>query len=182
MVRLAREHGITVTPVPGASAVIAALSAAGVPSDAFTFAGFLPAKQSARLKTLQSYLTIPHTLVFYESTHRIVNAIEDIVSVFGAQAQIVLAKELTKTFERFVAGTGDDVKAWLLSDKGHTKGEFVLIISPRAVQEEIASEDVLLTLLLKELPLKQAVKIVCEWSGKSKNELYQHALELSKTL
>lgn len=181
LVKLAQSHGITVVPIPGASAVITALSAAGVPCDAFSFFGFLPAKQSARREKLESLRTMEHTLVFYESTHRILDSVDDIAAVFGEDCELVLAKELTKTFERFIAGNCTSVKTWLLADHGHCKGEFVLIIPPRAQKQNIQNDTIhLLTTLLAELPLKQAVKITAQITKKNKNELYTLALTLQQ--
>jgi 16S rRNA (cytidine1402-2'-O)-methyltransferase len=179
LVKLARSGGISVVPIPGPCALITALSAAGVPCDAFSFFGFLPAKQTARRQKLESLCTLPHTLVFYESTHRIMDSIEDISLVFGETCEWVLAKELTKTFERFVTGTGATIKAWLQADPNHCKGEFVLIIPPRDQEQEPHNDKIrLLTILLKELPLKQAVKIAAGFTNENKNELYKIALEL----
>ena len=178
LVRLARSQQISVVPIPGACALITALSAAGVSCDTFTFSGFLPAKQTARRHKLESMRTIQHTLVFYESTHRIIDSIDDIAHVFGEACELVLAKELTKTFERFVAGSCIDVKDWLLMDNNHVKGEFVLIIPPRTIEKEWLAHEQVLSVLLNELPLKQAVKLACQLTGAHKNELYQMALDL----
>ncbi|GGI86965.1 16S rRNA (cytidine(1402)-2'-O)-methyltransferase [Legionella impletisoli] len=180
LVKLAREEDISVVPIPGPCALISALSAAGVPTDVFTFAGFLPAKSSARKQALQKYSKTLHTLVFYESTHRIVDCLSDIADIFGESCELVLAKELTKTFERFVTGSCLEVKNWLLSDKGHVRGEFVLIIPPRLAKKDIQEEETLLTHLMEEMPLKQAVKLACNITGKNKNELYDLALRLNK--
>ncbi len=180
LVRLARSQHISVVPIPGACALITALSAAGVACDTFTFSGFLPAKQAARRHKLESLQTIEHTLVFYESTHRIIESIDDIAHVFGETCELVMAKELTKTFERFVAGTCTTVKEWLLVDSHHTKGEFVLIIPPRVVEQETLAHEHLLAVLLTELPLKQAVKLACQLTDAHKNDLYKIALTLQK--
>ena len=180
LVRLARSHNITVVPIPGACALITALSAAGVACDTFTFCGFLPAKQAARQQKLQSLLNVDHTLIFYESTHRIIESIDDIAHVFGESCELVLAKELTKTFERFVAGTCTHVKEWLLADSHHIKGEFVLILPARVMAKETLEHEQLLTILLKELPLKQAVKIACQLTNANKNDIYKIALDLQK--
>jgi 16S rRNA (cytidine1402-2'-O)-methyltransferase len=180
LVKMAHENNITVVPIPGACALIAALSAAGVASDMFTFAGFLPAKKAARQQKMQSMAILQHTLVFYESTHWIIACIADIATVYGEDTEIILAKELTKTFERFITGRSSLVQQWLLQDKNHLKGEFVLIIPPRKVAEKNQDEDNILTVLLADLPLKQAVKITAKLTGKNKNELYKRALELDK--
>ena len=178
LVRLARSASISVVPIPGACALITALSAAGIPCDTFTFGGFLPAKQTARQQKLDVLRKDEHTLVFYESTHRILDSIDDIALVFGADCEMVLAKELTKTFERFITGPIHIVKDWLLSDSNHTKGEFVLIIPPQALVKEINAHEHLLSVLLTELPLKQAVGLACKITNAPKNELYQLALDL----
>ncbi len=182
LVHMARQAGIAVTPIPGACAITTALSAAGIPCDTFTFVGFLPAKTTARQAKLKHLLTLNHTLVFYESTHRIMDCINDIEIVFGQHCQLVLAKELTKTFEAFIAGTGETLKHWLLADQHHIKGEFVLMIPPRAedlTQEEQEQRRVL-HLLLAELPLKKAVTLAANLTGGHKNMLYKMALELEK--
>lgn len=179
LVKYARDAGVSVVPIPGACALIAALSASGIPCDVFTFAGFLPAKRAARLKKLEYFSTLEHTLVFYESTHRIVECIEDIAAVFGETCELVLAKEITKTFERFMLDTPNNVLAWLLADRAHEKGEFVLMIAPR-VKPAQSSAEACLTILLDELPLKQAVKLAAQLTGIHKNELYAQALGLQK--
>jgi 16S rRNA (cytidine1402-2'-O)-methyltransferase len=177
LVRLARSQGISVIPIPGACALITALSAAGVSCDTFSFHGFLPAKSSARRQKLESLKQVEHTLVFYESTHRLIDCIDDIAQVFGEHVELVVAKELTKTFERFIAGTCLDVKEWLLLEQ-HIKGEFVVIIPPRLIHKEPHDHQRLLSILLSELPLKQAVKLACQITGEQKNVLYKIALEL----
>jgi 16S rRNA (cytidine1402-2'-O)-methyltransferase len=178
LVRLARQHDIPIIPIPGACALITALCAAGVPCDSFLFVGFLPAKQHARKSKLESLHSEPHTLIFYESTHRIVECLNDIAEVYGQECELVLAKELTKTFEHFVTGTFLEVKSWLLADSAHIKGEFVLIIPPRPSLPEQDNHEKLLKVLLEELPLKQAVAIACKLSNANKNELYDKALIL----
>lgn len=180
LVKLAREQDIPVVPVPGACALITALCAAGVPCDSFLFLGFLPAKQSARKTKFELLHTEPHTLIFYESTHRILDCLDDLGEIYGQQCQIVLAKELTKAFERFITGTVVEIKKWLLEEAAHTKGEFVLIIPPRPALQEQHTDKELLSILLDELPLKQAVSIACKLSKINKNELYNLALKLKK--
>ncbi|EHL32544.1 16S rRNA (cytidine(1402)-2'-O)-methyltransferase [Legionella drancourtii] len=181
LVKLARAHEIPVIPVPGACALITALCAAGVPCDSFLFLGFLPAKQSARQAKFASLQAETHTLIFYESTHRIIECLNDVAAVYGAECDIVLAKELTKTFERFVTGSVEEVSHWLLAETGRTKGEFVLIIPPRPQPPQQHTHEELLTVLLAELPLKQAVAIACKLSKANKNELYELALQLKKS-
>lgn len=182
LVKLAREHEIPVVPIPGPCALITALCAAGVPCDSFLFLGFLPAKQNARKNKLDSLRTEPHTLIFYESTHRIIECLNDLGDTYGEDCEIVLAKELTKTFERFISGTVPEVKNWLLAEPAHTKGEFVLIIPPRPVLVDKHSNEELLTVLLNNLPLKQAVSIACKLTKANKNEIYETALRIKESL
>lgn len=181
LVRQARAQGIEVVPIPGPCAVITALSAAGVPCDTFTFMGFLPAKQQARREQLKTISRSLHTTVIYESTHRIHDCIDDIEEVFGPDYAFVLAKELTKAFEQFIHANALTIKHWLMEDKARSKGEFVLIFPAQHRDEETGREEELLQILLKELPLKQAVKLACELSGRPKNELYQLALKVQKS-
>ena len=178
LVKLAREQNIPVIPIPGACALIAALCAAGVPCDSFLFSGFLPAKSHARKAKFESLRKETCTLVFYESTHRILECLDDLAEVYGQECEVVLAKELTKTFERFINGTLLEVKNWLLEEPAHTKGEFVLIIPPRPELPKQQDYEELLSVLLEELPLKQAVAIACKISKANKNELYEMALRL----
>ncbi|WP_028389378.1 16S rRNA (cytidine(1402)-2'-O)-methyltransferase [Legionella fairfieldensis] len=179
LVHLAREKQIPVVPVPGACALITALCAAGVACDTFTFAGFLPAKQTARVAKLETLKANEHTLVFYESTHRIIDSLDDVIQVYGQTYELVLAKELTKTFERFISGTGQSIKDWLMLDPTHRKGEFVLILPARPEEKStFEKERETLTLLLDELPLKQAVKLTCLLTKANKNEMYKLALEI----
>ena len=179
LVKQARACAIPVVPIPGACALIAALSAAGVSCDTFTFSGFLPAKQAARQHKLEALLRIEHTLVFYESTHRILECLNDIALVFGEDCEVVLAKELTKTFERFITGTCANITQWLTSNLAHCKGEFVLIIPQRAHKIAESESTHILSILLAELPIKQAVKIACQLSETPKNVLYKMALNLN---
>ncbi|STY31830.1 methyltransferase [Legionella wadsworthii] len=182
IVRSARQHQIPVVPIPGACALITALSAAGIPCDSFLFLGFLPAKQQARKAKLSTLATEPHTLIFYESTHRILDCLEDMATIFGSACEAVLAKELTKTFERFVSGTLAEVRGWLLSEAAHVKGEFVLLIPPRANAPKTDDQERLLKILMEELPLKQAVAVACKLGNGHKNELYDKALAIKKSM
>ncbi|OCH99439.1 16S rRNA (cytidine(1402)-2'-O)-methyltransferase [Legionella jamestowniensis] len=178
LVKLAREKKIAVIPIPGPCALITALSAAGIPCDSFTFIGFLPAKTTARKNKLAALSTSEHTLVFYESTHRICDCIDDIIAVYGSDYEFVLAKELTKVFERFVQGTAVTIKNWLQEDAAHCKGEFVLLLPPKLQETTSLQEEETLSILLKELPLKQAVKLAASLTKGNKNELYKKALVL----
>lgn len=179
LVRLAKQNNVFVTPIPGACAFVAALSAAGVPCDRFAFMGFLPAKALARRKALKDNSQLGLTVVCYESTHRIMACLEDIIEVFGQTYSFVIAKELTKSYEQFLYANAQTIKAWLLDDPAHQKGEFILIFPALEELQAHTSEDQhLLTILLGELPLKQAVKIASQLSSTHKNALYQLALDL----
>ena len=182
LVQQARAQGIAVIPIPGPCALITALSAAGVPCDNFSFFGFLPAKPKARREKLELVKQLGNTVIFYESTHRIHACIDDMSAIFGEDSPLVLAKELTKTFEQFVSGPLSSIKLWLNADLGHVKGEFVLIIPPRTLAPTTDSSTRILKLLLAELPLKQAVSLATEISGGNKNMLYQEALALTEQL
>jgi 16S rRNA (cytidine1402-2'-O)-methyltransferase len=181
VVDVLREAGVNVVPVPGASAVIAALSASGITANGFVFYGFLPASGSQRRKTLEALKSYSSTLVFYEAPHRIIECVEDLAKVLGGERRITIARELTKTFETFHRCALQDAKLWLESDPNQQRGEFVLLVEAAAIVEEAAiSEDTerVLRLLLADLPLKQAVKLAAEITGVKKNILYEFALKL----
>jgi 16S rRNA (cytidine1402-2'-O)-methyltransferase len=175
LVRAAREAGITVSPVPGACAAIAALSAAGLPSDRFVFEGFLPAKSAARRTHLQPLRTETRTLIFYESSHRIVETLDDLVAVFGGERRAVVARELTKLFETVLDGTLADLAARVLADPNQQRGEFVVLVAG-AVEDAAAARlgegRRVFELLRKELPPGRAAKLAAEISGASRKQLY----------
>ena len=181
VVDVLRDAGVNVVPVPGASAVIAALSASGITANGFMFYGFLPASGSQRRKALEGLKAYPSTLVFYEAPHRIIECVEDLATVLGGERRITIARELTKTFETFHRCALQDAKIWLESDPNQQRGEFVLLVEAAALVEEAeVSEDAerILRLLLEDLPLKQAVKLATEITGVKKNILYDFALKL----
>lgn len=181
VVDVLREAGVNVVPVPGASAVIAALSASGITANGFMFHGFLPASGSQRRKALEGLKAYASTLVFYEAPHRIIECVEDLATVLGGERRITIARELTKTFETFHRCTLQDAKMWLASDPNQQRGEFVLLVEAAALVEQAdISEDAerILRLLLADLPLKQAVKLATEITGVKKNILYEFALKL----
>jgi len=183
VVREARALGIRVSPIPGPCALVTALSAAGLPTDRFLFAGFLPAKRTGRKSALEALKREQATLVFYESPHRIMDTLADLVAVLGGERELVLGRELTKTFETFYSGSAEEVLAELQADPHGSKGEFVVVVrgaeAPGGADEEPGLDvDKLLGLLLAELPVKKVAKIVAELTGGSKNELYQRALEI----
>ena len=183
VVDLVRKAGVKVVPIPGASAVIAALSASGITQNGFFFLGFLPASGAARRKILESLKTQTVTLVFYEAPHRIVECVEDIANVLGLERRLTFARELTKTFETFYTCAAGEASAWLHADTNQQRGEFVLLVEAAALKEaeEIPEETVrILKLLLADLPLKQAVKLATEISHEKKNVLYEFALKLKE--
>jgi 16S rRNA (cytidine1402-2'-O)-methyltransferase len=183
VVDLVRKAGVKVVPIPGASAVIAALSASGITQNGFYFHGFLPASGAARRKVLESLKSQTVTLVFYEAPHRIIECVEDIANVLGAERRLTFARELTKTFETFYTCPADLASAWLQADTNQQRGEFVLLVEAAAIKEaeEIPEETVrVLKLLLADLPLKQAVALATEITYEKKNALYELALKIKK--
>lgn len=181
LVREARAAGIPVVPLPGPSAVICALSAAGTTTPHFLFYGFLPARPSARRKALETLQAHPYTLAFYEAPHRIEETVADLLAILGGEREIVFARELTKLFESIHACKLADAPAWLAGDANRKRGEFVLLVSgaPPEMETSINPEaQRVLKLLLAELPLKQAVKLAADISGEKKNALYDLALQL----
>jgi 16S rRNA (cytidine1402-2'-O)-methyltransferase len=180
LVREARGAGIKVVPVPGAAAFVAALSAAGLPSDRFIFEGFLPAKSTARCKALEALKTDLRTLIFYEAPHRIVNLLEDIKLILGTEREICVARELTKSYETLLSGNVESVLTKVTQDPNQQKGEFVVIVGGcRKVKTSMSAEhSLLLQILLEELPLKQAAAIVARYTGLVKAEVYQEGLRL----
>lgn len=181
VVDLVRKAGVKVVPVPGASAVIAALSASGITQNGFLFHGFLPASGSARRRALESLKTQTVTLVFYEAPHRILECIADLSLILGPDRRITFARELTKTFETFYSCNLGEALAWLEADTNQQRGEFVLLVeAPVEKEAEAIPEDAvhILKLLLAELPLKQAVKLATDITQLKKNDLYEFALQL----
>lgn len=181
LVDAVRAAELPVVPVPGPSAVIAALSAAGVAIAGFHFHGFLPASGAARRRELETLVQQPVTLVFYEAPHRVIASIADMAQVLGGERRLTIARELTKTFETFHRCALSEAVAWLQADSNRQRGEFVLLVEPAPVGNERAIGEKtqhILESLLAELPLKQAVKLAADISGEKKNALYQLALEL----
>ena len=179
--RRARERGITVTPVPGPSALIAALCASGRPADRFCFEGFLPARGEARKRRLQALKNEPRTVVLYESSHRITATLDAIASSFGTRRPITVAREISKQFETFYCGTVADVMQTIATADHHRKGEFVIILDGAAehrADPERAAE--VMELLAAEMPLKRASKIAGRILGQNSNELYTLGLEMKE--
>ncbi len=182
LVRMARQEGITVAPIPGPCALISALCASGIPCDSFVFAGFLPAKSSARQEKLRQFHKYDHTVIVYESTHRILACLDDIQAVNGAHYSLILAKEISKAFEHFMHAPVPEIKQWLEAEQGRTKGEFVLVLPITDTMSTDIGDAQILNLLLAELPLKKAVEIAASLSTTAKNLLYKKALFLKKEI
>jgi 16S rRNA (cytidine1402-2'-O)-methyltransferase len=178
LVKAVRAARLRVIPIPGASAAMAALSAAGLSEPHFLFYGFLPNKSAARRTVLQSLISHPYTLVFYEAPHRIVECVADLCAVLGGERQIVLAREITKLFETIHACSLCEAEEWLQSDSNNQRGEFVVLVSGAVPQQGLSVETLAtLSKLLEELPLKQAVQLAARITGANRNELYQRALQ-----
>lgn len=181
LVRAARDAGIAVVPIPGPCAAIAALSAAGLPSDRFAFEGFPPAKSAARRALFQRLAHEPRTLIFYESTHRIVDCLADMAAEFGPGREAVVARELTKKFETLRAGPLGVLADWIARDETPRQGEFVLLVhgaEARAGADASEAERILDT-LLESLPVSQAVELAAKLTGQPRNALYRRALTRS---
>ncbi|KGJ95309.1 16S rRNA (cytidine(1402)-2'-O)-methyltransferase [Colwellia psychrerythraea] len=180
LVRHCRSLGLQVSPIPGACAAISALSVAGLPTDRFSFEGFLPSKSGARQATLAALADESRTMVFYDAPRRAIDTVQDIVTTLGGERYIVIARELTKTFETIHSDTAENLLAWLEQDANQLKGEMVLIIEGYKVAENEISAEVIntLKLLLAEMKPKKACAIAAEIYGVKKNALYEVALEL----
>src|SRR5690606_12590150 len=174
LVRAARAAGVRVSPVPGACAAIAALSVAGLASDRFAFEGFLPAKAAARRERLRQLAAEPRTLVFYESSHRIVETLEDLVSAFGAGRPAVLARELTKLFETVLDGGVAELLAAVRADDNQRKGEFVLVVEGAGddADAQLAEGQRVYALLSAQLPPPAAARLAAEITGAPRKALY----------
>jgi len=177
-----RGAGLRVVPLPGASAVLAALAASGLVNDRFHFIGFLPAKARQRDTVLESLRQDASTLVLYEAPHRIVDTVTALATVFGPDRQIVLARELTKLFEEIHRCPLAEALAWLQADSHRQKGEFVLLVegAPAAIEEGAAEAERILKILLAECPVKQAAALAAQITGQKKNALYELALRLKE--
>jgi 16S rRNA (cytidine1402-2'-O)-methyltransferase len=184
LVRQARAAGVQVVPVPGPCALIAALSAAGLPSDRFIFEGFLPAKTAGRKARLEQVREEPRTLIFYEAPHRILECLEDMEAVFGAERPALLARELTKTFETLKGLPLAQLRAFVQGDSNQQRGECVVLVAgwsaPEGEQAVSVEAQRVLDLLLTEMPLKRAAALAAQITGVRKNLLYQLALEKHK--
>ena len=176
LVRYAHEQAWRVIPIPGPSAVITALSVAGLGTDRFRFEGFLPARQVARCARLAQLATQPMTLVFYEAPHRLLDSLTDMRDTFGGDRLAVVARELTKTFETILRQPLARLVEQVAADSNQSRGEIVVLVEAAADEEKAftAETEHLLQLLAAELPPKRAAAIVAEFTGVSKKELYEY--------
>ncbi|UTY57264.1 16S rRNA (cytidine(1402)-2'-O)-methyltransferase [Massilia sp. erpn] len=175
-----RAAGLNVVPLPGASAAVTALSASGLVNDEFHFVGFLPSKAKQRESVLQSLAAAKPILVFYEAPHRILECAAALKEAFGPERQVVFARELTKLFEEIHRCPLADADAWLRADAHREKGEYVVLVdgAPAADEEDDAEAERVLSILLAELPVKQAAALAAQITGRKKNALYDRALQL----
>ena len=182
LVRAAQANGIRVIPVPGACAAIAALSAVGLPSDRFSFQGFLSAKQSQRVQQLEKLKDETQTLIFYEAPHRILDSVKDMAAVFGAERPVGFAREITKTFETIKKMTLGKLVEFIAADHHQQKGEIVLVVGGASEEKDLEQEklDQLLQRLLQDLSVKAASQLAADLTGIKKKIAYQRALELSQ--
>lgn len=180
LVQHLREAGLKVVPLPGACAIIAALSVAGLPTDRFVFEGFLPAKSSGRKQVFKDRTRQTCTQVYYESSHRIEASVADLCEVIESDRRVVLARELTKLYEELFSGTAAELLAWLQADANHQRGEFVLMVQgalPTNATQGMALEP-LLKLLMGELSVKQSAGLAAKITGENKNHCYKLAMSL----
>jgi len=183
LVKRVREAGLSVVPIPGPSALTAALSVAGLSVPEFLFHGFLPSKASARRAVLSGLSKLPYAMVFFEAPHRVRQTLEDMAQIFGADRELVIAREITKAFESFHRCTLAQAQTWLAVDANRARGELVLIVDRGvAVPAEPSAVQRTLEILLSELPLKQAVQLTATITGAKKNALYERALEARREI
>ncbi|MFZ6719325.1 16S rRNA (cytidine(1402)-2'-O)-methyltransferase [Undibacterium sp. Ji49W] len=174
--------GLPVTPLPGASAAISALSASGLIHDRFYFVGFLPAKAGQRENTLREVSHVAASLIFYEAPHRIIESVQAMLAMFGPARRIVLAREVSKLFEEIHRCPLSEAAAWLAADSHREKGEYVILIEAAVAAEDDQQTEArrVLTILLEECSVKQAASLAAQLTGQKKNALYQMALEMKQ--
>lgn len=180
LVRKCHEAGVAVSPLPGPSACIVALSVSGLPTDRFCFEGFLPAKASARTARLTMLEDEVRTMVFYESSHRIVACLQSMKAVFGGDRQVTVSRELSKRYETIKSAPLAELNEWIGSDENQQRGEFVLVVSGQKNPVTQGDDELkrLLTLLLGDLSIKQSASVAAKYFSVSKKQTYQLALEL----
>ena len=181
LVAQAKKEGLKVVPIPGPTALITALSASGLASDSFTFLGFLPSKQTARVKLLRGLVDRTETIIFYESPKRVLATLTDMQTIFGDSREVCLAKELTKAFETIQTGSIPNLIDYLTIDQNHQKGEFVILISATDkidIAEAETQLNSLLPILCAELGASKAAKLAAKITGIDKKQCYKRALDL----
>lgn len=182
LVSLVREHGINVIPIPGSCALIAALSASGLPSDKFSFEGFLAAKQGTRQQSLEQLANETRTMIFYESPRRLKKTLEDMMIFFGKDRRVCLARELTKLHETIETKSLTDLLNWVSDDSNQQRGECVLLVEGQTLQHDVNDDEInrVLKLLLTDLSVKRAAAITASLLDVSKNKAYEMALKLQQ--
>jgi len=181
LVAQAKKEGLRVAPIPGASALITALSASGLASDSFTFLGFLPSKKTARVKLLKSLVDRAETSIFYESPNRILATLTEMHAIFGDSHEVCLAKELTKVFETIQTDSIPNLIKYLKIDQSHQKGEFVILVSAVDKIDRTEAEtqlDSLLPILCAEMGASKAAKLAAKITGIDKKQCYKRAIDL----
>jgi len=183
LIRLAQDAGVRIIPVPGPSALTAALSVAGLPNDRFVFEGFLPARSAARIARLEQLRNEPRTLVFYEAPHRILATLRDMGAVFGMEREAAMARELTKTYETIRRDRLERLIEWVASDSEQQRGEIVVLVHGMPQTPGAAAQvDVrqLLAVLLEGRSTKEAVTLAADLTGEKRNRLYDMALAIQE--
>ncbi|BAS67115.1 16S rRNA (cytidine(1402)-2'-O)-methyltransferase [Bathymodiolus septemdierum thioautotrophic gill symbiont] len=181
LVSEAKKAGIIVSPIPGASAIISAMSSSGIASHSFTFFGFLPSKTTARIKAIQAVAHIGETAIFYESPKRILACAKDLLQVLGDERIVCFAKEISKSFETIITDTLPNIIEYLIVDDVHQKGEFVILISGINKDDSVEGEaqlDKILPILLTEMGASKAAKLAAKMTGIDKKYCYQRAINL----
>ena len=181
LTRLAHEAGIRVCPIPGASSVIAALSASGLPADRFQFAGFIPAKAGARQRFFAEFATATQTTVFFETPHRIAESLAAMVEAFDGARRLVVARELTKQFEQIAMLTVASAPVWLAEDDNRQRGEFVLLLEVATKQEAADWQPLAEDLRAAGLSAKDTAALVAKHTGANKKAVYQYLVGLAET-
>ena len=182
LVKLAHEHGINVSPIPGACALISALSAAGLPTTRFCFEGFLPRTSNARKAFFSEQLKETRTWIFYESSHRILACLEDMASLFSPETEVVIAREITKLHEVIAKGCLEKILKMVINDPNMQKGEFVVMVAGAKINQKdkalTEEQTQMLKILLSECSIKTAASIAAQITGIRKKDFYQTALAL----
>ena len=175
LVRACQDAGVAVVPVPGASALLAALAVSGQPSDRFLFEGFVPSKGAARENALRRLAGLDVTSVIFEAPHRVVSLLESLAGLVDADRELTLCRELTKRFETVRRGPVAELLEWVRGDKDQRRGELVLVLSPAARGEQLSEQDrALAKALLAELPVSRAARVLAAHTGLKRQELYNY--------